>query len=407
MALEAAETSAFKDAANRPDAVKAVNAAIKAHIRHTKAGGSDLDDDAMDTRSIYHSARTASADQTAAADDPEDQGKEVTGVATAASVMTTPQIQQVMSLLHSIQCQDNQSAQSSLIAILSENRQATPVVQQHPTPASLNASATSHGDVKPNYKASCNTGGISNNPARLDDSVQPRTPSIRDPPVLTEKPKAPPKMTALVPRVNTSALSATQLSTEEWLRYKSTVPRVFKFLNHCPEEGISAEFRGTSFCQPITFMADTGSEIMLVTQEFCGNMGLGVGPTKMVIQTSVSGLGGLIGQLTDPFDLVLASGTEFELRIPVGPRTKIGLVGVSQNNPMYQVLLCQAFHHISGGYVPPVMGQFVYHPRLWSNQDSSTWATLEGVQVSGPPGTRIAHTSVAVEKIRKLSLPRY
>jgi hypothetical protein len=117
----------------------------------------------------------------------------------------------------------------------------------------------------------------------------------------------------------------------------------------------------------------------------------------MVIQTSVSGLEGLIGQLTDPFDLVLASGTEFELRIPVGPGTKTGIVGVSQNIPMYQVLFCQAFHHISGGYVPPVMGQFVYHPRLWSNKDSSTWATLEGVQVSGPPGTRIAQTSVAVE----------
>jgi hypothetical protein len=46
--------------------------------------------------------------------------------------------------------------------------------------------------------------------------------------------------------------------------------------------------------------------MMLVTQEFCDNMGLGVGPTKLGIQTSVSGLGGLIGQLTHPFGLVLA-----------------------------------------------------------------------------------------------------
>jgi hypothetical protein len=43
------------------------------------------------------------------------------------------------------------------------------------------------------------------------------------------------------------------------------------------------------------------------------------------------------------------------------------------------------------------MGRFVYHPHLWSDKDSSVQATLEGVQVSGPPGTRIAQTRVAVE----------
>jgi hypothetical protein len=72
---------------------------------------------------------------------------------------------------------------------------------------------------------------------------------------------------------------------------------------------------------------------------------------------------------------------EFELRIPVGPGTEIGTVGISQNSPVYQVLLCQAFHHILGGYVHPVMGRFVYYPHLWSNQNSSIQATLEGVQV--------------------------
>jgi hypothetical protein len=100
--LEAAETSAFKDAANRPDDDKAVNAAIKAHIRRTKARGSDLDDDAMDTKRIYHSARTAAAAHTVAQDEPEDQDEDVMGVATTASVMTTSQIQQVRSLFHSI-----------------------------------------------------------------------------------------------------------------------------------------------------------------------------------------------------------------------------------------------------------------------------------------------------------------
>ena len=130
-------------------------------------------------------------------------------------------------------------------------------------------------------------------PARLDDLVQPRTPSTSDLPVLTEKQKALAKLTALVPRANASALSTIKLTSEEYLRYKSTVPRVFKFLNQCPEEGVSAECPGISFCQPDTFMADTGADIMLVTQEFCENMGLGVGPTKMGIQTSVSGLGDL------------------------------------------------------------------------------------------------------------------
>jgi hypothetical protein len=102
-------------------------------------------------------------------------------------------------------------------------------------------------------------------------------------------------------------------------------------------------------------MANTGADIMLVTEEFCENMGLSVGPTNLGIQTSVSGLGGLIGQLTDPFDLVLALGTKYELRMPVGPGTEIEVVGVSQNSPVYLVLLCQGFHHIAGGFVHPVM----------------------------------------------------
>jgi hypothetical protein len=38
------------------------------------------------------------------------------------------------------------------------------VVQTHPTPGALTAWATNHGYVKPeSYKASCKTGGISNN----------------------------------------------------------------------------------------------------------------------------------------------------------------------------------------------------------------------------------------------------
>ena len=74
-------------------------------------------------------------------------------------------------------------------------------------------------------------------PVRLNDPVQPSTPIISDRPALTEKQKVLAKLTALVPRANSSALSATQLTSEEFLRYKNTVPRVFKFLNQCPEEG--------------------------------------------------------------------------------------------------------------------------------------------------------------------------
>jgi hypothetical protein len=67
---------------------------------------------------------------------------------------------------------------------------------------------------------------------------------------------------------------------------------------------------------------------MLVTEEFCKNMGLSVGLTNLAIQTSVSGLGGLIGQVIKPFDLVLACGTKYELRIPVHPRgTRYGRCG--------------------------------------------------------------------------------
>jgi hypothetical protein len=152
-----------------------------------------------------------------------------------------------------------------------------------------------------------------------------------------------------------------------------------------------------NFCQPNTFMADTGTDIMLVTENFCENMGLSIGPPNLAIQTSVTGLGGPIGQVIERFDLVRACGTEDELRIPVGPGTDIAVVGVSQNNPVYLVLLCQGFHHITGGMVHPVMGRFINHVNLWNGKDASIMATLEGVQVLGHSSSRTAQVTIPVE----------
>jgi hypothetical protein len=107
-------------------------------------------------------------------------------------------------------------------------------------------------------------------------------------------------------------------------------------------------------------MADTGAEIMLVTEEFCRNMWLTIGPTSLSIHTSVSSVGGLLGQVTQRFELVLALGTRGELRVPVGPATQIPFVGVGRTNPIYQVLLCQTLHKIVVGMVNPLMGHFTY-----------------------------------------------
>jgi hypothetical protein len=68
----------------------------------------------------------------------------------------------------------------------------------------------------------------------------------------------------------------------------------------------------------------------------------------------------------------------------VGRGTYIAVVGVSPNNRVYQVILCQGFRHITGGMVHPVMGRFIYHVNLWNGKDVSIMATLEGVQVPGP-----------------------
>jgi hypothetical protein len=177
-----------------------VNSAIKAHIRRTTAGESDLDDDAMDTKSIYHAARTLAASHTAARtlaaahtaaqDEPEDQD-----------------IQQIRLLLQSIHDQDSHSTMSHLTAIMSGNRHATrtapavtapratttvqapaasgstatPLVQQHPTPASLHASATSHVDVRSDsYPASYDTRGIHNKLYSADNMEKVDTSSTTD-----------------------------------------------------------------------------------------------------------------------------------------------------------------------------------------------------------------------------------
>jgi hypothetical protein len=108
-------------------------------------------------------------------------------------------------------------------------------------------------------------------------------------------------------------------------------------------------------------------------------MGLSIGPTNLAIHTSVSGLGGLIGQVNERFELVQALGTKDELRVPVGHGTYIEVVGVAPTNPVYQVLLCQSFHHITGGMVHPLMGRFIYHVNLWNGRDTKVVTTLEGM----------------------------
>ena len=126
-------------------------------------------------------------------------------------------------------------------------------------------------------------------------------------------------------------------------------------------------------------MADTGADIMLVTEELCNIMGLTIKPTTLQIHTSVAGVGGLFGEVAENFELVLALGTKCELRLKVGPGTHIPVVGVAEANPIYQVLLCQTFHRIVVGMVNPLMGRFTLMPRLWETNDNSEVGTLAGM----------------------------
>jgi hypothetical protein len=128
--------------------------------------------------------------------------------------------------------------------------------------------------------------------------------------------------------------------------------------------GVSVVFKNVTYCAPDTIMADTGVDIMLVTEELCDLMGLTIRPTCLQIHTSVAGIGGLLGEVSQPFDLVLALGTKYELRVPVGPGTLIPIVGVAESNPIYQVLLCQTFHRIVVGMVNPLMGRFTFMPHF-------------------------------------------
>jgi hypothetical protein len=167
-----------------------------------------------------------------------------------------------------------------------------------------------------------------------------------------------------------------------------------EYLIDSPASGVSALFQGMSRCQPSRVMADIGADIMLVTEEFCTNMGLVIVPTDLAIHTSVSGLGGLMGQVTQRFDKVLALGTNDELRVPMGPGTYISTVGVTPSNPVYKMLLCQAFHHIMGGIVNKVMGRFTNLVNLWDYNNSSVIGTLEGVSSPSHEGSRTAHVTV-------------
>jgi hypothetical protein len=178
------------------------------------------------------------------------------------------------------------------------------------------------------------------------------------------------KWGSIIPKARQTALVAGQFSAKEWQRYRQTPAVIWKFRNETPASGISAVFAGKTYCAPDTMMADTGADIMLVTEEFCTIMGLPIRPTSLQIHTYVAGVGGLLGEVAQKFDLVLALGTKCETRVAVGQGTHIPLVGISESNPIYQVLLCQTFHHIVVGMVNPLMGHFTFMPRFWHHNDA-------------------------------------
>jgi hypothetical protein len=92
----------------------------------------------------------------------EDPEEEVTDITPVASTMTADRMEQVPSLISSIQGQDSQSAQSRLSTLMSRGMQVTRVAQVHPTTQVLSTWARSHSYIKPEwYKAACETGGIS------------------------------------------------------------------------------------------------------------------------------------------------------------------------------------------------------------------------------------------------------
>ena len=68
-------------------------------------------------------------------------------------------------------------------------------------------------------------------------------------------------------------------------------------------------------------MADTGADIMLVTEELCTIMGLTIKPTSLQTHTSVAGVGDLLGEAAQKFELVLAFDTKRYSRLSVAPCT--------------------------------------------------------------------------------------
>ena len=94
---------------------------------------------------------------------------------------------------------------------------------------------------------------------------------------------------------------------------------------------------------------------------------------------------------------MLALGTKCEMRVPVGPGTLIPVVGVADSNPIYQVLLCQMFHHITVGMAHPLMGRFTFMPRYWDDCDASLVGTLEGMPCDDHEASHITQVTKAVQ----------
>jgi hypothetical protein len=172
-------------------------------------------------------------------------------------------------------------------------------------------------------------------------------------------------------------VSNMSLSAGKHQEYIDRNPMIFKFANPNKEGGVTVRYGGMDWIQSDAVMADTGCDIMLITQAMALGIKLPIGESNIHVHTSLSGHSGVIGEITDTFDVIMSKGTVDELVIRVGHDTNIKVL-VAPNNSIYVVLLCQKFHHACGGYNDPALNAFVYRPKLLSEGLLEPLVMLDG-----------------------------
>lgn len=188
-----------------------------------------------------------------------------------------------------------------------------------------------------------------------------------------------------------------RLSKEQWQRYRSLKPTVFFFRNATRAEGMLLKNGDVELLLQWKLMNDSGADCIILVMDIAVQLGLKWKASDVKVLTSVAGEQEALGEVTTPFLVVVAQGTDYQTEVEVGgPDVPVYVI---PSSTMFGMLVDQHIMHRLGAMVDPVTQRFHYRPKLWSEGESTIWNSLPGFMYKVPKSSSVGrtHASCAVQ----------